>query len=544
MSSDWYWEQNADFRFTTISGTKAILGLAPDSLIGATRWEATISAHGNKWHSHRAVLEAHQTFSDFEYKVCRDDGTIAWWCISGEPLFDRQGIFAGYRGTGKDITERKEAGERIRFLALHDALTGLPNRALLLDRMDQATSYAHRSGGEVWVVFVDIDRFKYVNDTAGHKGGDRVINIIAQRLQSAVRESDTVARLGGDEFVLILCQREKEALNIDTIHRVMNAVAEPMRFDGHEFFLSCSVGVAVFPTNGITSETLMEYADTAMYHAKELGKNNFKFFTAEMSAHLMERLRLEKDLRNAIERREFFLQYQPQVDLRTGQIIGMEALIRWQHPTLGIIMPIRFISFAEEMGLIGFIGDWVLQAACRQLKLWESTGYGNLRISVNLSARQFTPKKLVQSISNVIKDTQISPWLLELELTEGLLMDNVEEAIEILSELQTLGVQVSIDDFGTGYSSLAYLKRFPIDVLKIDKSFVHDMASNRYDAVIVKSVISLAHNLNLRVVAEGVETQEQLTYLRDVDCDVIQGHFFSEAVSAEALEKMLATHKS
>lgn len=543
MSSDWYWEQNADFRFTTVSGTKAILGLAPESLIGTTRWEASKDTHGNKWHSHRAVLKAHQAFTDFEYKVCRDNGTIAWWCISGEPLFDGQGIFAGYRGTGKDITERKEAEERIRFLALHDALTGLPNRTLLLDRMDQATIYAHRSGAEVWVVFVDIDRFKVVNDTAGHKGGDRVINMIAERLQFAVRESDTVARLGGDEFVLIFCEHERKALNIDAIHRVMNAIAEPLRFDGHEFFLSCSVGIAVYPTNGVTSEALIEHADTAMYRAKELGKNNFKFFTAEMNVHLMERLSLEKDLRNAIERKEFFLQYQPQVNLRTGQIIGVEALVRWQHPKLGTVMPMRFISFAEEMGLIGFIGDWVLQAACRQLKLWEIAGYENLRISVNLSARQFAPNKLVQSISALLADTQISPWLLELELTEGLLMDNVEEAIEILCELQTLGVQVSIDDFGTGYSSLAYLKRFPIDVLKIDQSFIRDMVSDQRDAVIVKSIISLAHNLELRVVAEGVETREQLTYLRELDCDVIQGYFFSEPVSAEVLEKMLAMHK-
>lgn len=543
MSSDWYWEQDANFRFTTISGTQAILGQLPDSFIGATTWETTAGTEGNDWDSHKTVLAAHQAFTDFEYKVRLDDGTIAWRCISGEPLFDGHRIFVGYRGTCKDITQRKEVEERIRFLALHDALTGLPNRALLLDRLDQATNYAVRNGNEVWVLFVDIDRFKFVNDSVGHRGGDLVINMIANRLQSTVRDVDTVARLGGDEFVLVFRHGGEESMTIDAIHRVMNAVKEPLRFDGHEFFLSCSIGVAVFPTDGTTSEVLMERADTAMYLAKELGRNNFQFYTSEMNARLMERLSIEKDLRNAIEHQEFFLQYQPQVDLRTGQIIGMEALIRWQHPTLGTVMPSRFIGLAEEAGLIEFIGDWVLQNACRQLKLWERAGYRNLRIAVNLSARQFTPKKLVQSISRVLAETEISPCLLELELTEGLLMNNVEEAIEILYELRSLGVQMSIDDFGTGYSSLAYLKRFPIDVLKIDQSFIRDMVSDSDDAVIVKSVISLAHNLKLRVVAEGVETKEQLTYLRELDCDVIQGYFFSEPVSAEVFTQLLGADK-
>ena len=541
MSSDWYWEQNANFRFTMVSGTQAILGQSPECLIGATRWEGAADIDGNDWSEHKAILAAHQAFTDFEYKFRCDNGTIAWRCVSGEPLFDSDGVFAGYRGTGKDITQRKEAEERIRYMALHDALTGLPNRTLLLDRMDQAIGYANRNGGEIWVLFVDVDRFKFVNDSVGHKGGDLVIRMLAERLQSVTRETDTVARLGGDEFVLVLTHGPGANVAMDAVHRIMSVVTAPLKFEAHEFFLSCSIGVAVCPADGITSEVLMDRADTAMYRAKELGKNNFQFYTAEMNTRLLERLSIEKDLRNAIERQEFVLHYQPQVELSTGRIIGMEALIRWQHPALGLVMPNRFIGLAEETGLIGMIGDWVLRTACAQAKRWEDAGYGKMRIAVNLSARQFAPKKLVQSISDILSETGLAPCLLELELTEGLLMNNVEEAIEILQELKVLGVQMSIDDFGTGYSSLAYLKRFPIDVLKIDQSFMREMTLDSDDAIIVKSVISLAHNLKLRVVAEGVETQEQLTYLRGLDCDVIQGYFFNKPVSAEVIDQILHT---
>lgn len=540
MSSDWYWEQGPNFRFTTISGTQAILGQPPESFIGATPWEMAAGIEHNRWDVHKTTLRAHRAFTDFEYEFRGDDGTLGWRCISGEPLFDSDGNFCGYRGTGKDITRRKLAEAHIRFVALHDALTGLPNRTLLLDRMDQATSYAHRNGTEVWILFVDVDRFKFVNDSAGHQGGDRVIKMISERLQAAVRESDTVARLGGDEFMVVLAYSTEPSMAIEAIHRIMAAVTEPLKLDTHEFFLSCSVGVAVFPTDGVTSEVLMERADTAMYRAKELGRNNFQFYTPEMNTRLLERLSIEKDLRNAIERQEFHLHYQPQVELLTGRIIGMEALIRWQHPKFGTVMPNRFIGIAEEAGLIGLIGDWVLRTACTQLKAWERAGFEGLRMAVNLSARQFAPKALVQTISSVLAQTELAAGCLELELTESLLMNNVEEAIEILHSLRALGVLMSIDDFGTGFSSLAYLKRFPIDVLKIDRSFIHDMTVDSNDAVIVKSVISLAHNLKLRVVAEGVESQAQLTCLRELGCDVIQGYFFSKPVSADDFVKMLS----
>ncbi|MFD2271577.1 EAL domain-containing protein [Undibacterium arcticum] len=479
----------------------------------------------------------------FEYKFRCDNGNIAWRCINGEPLFDSDGAFTGYRGTGKDITRRKQAEERIHHMALHDALTGLPNRTLLLDRLDQAIGYAGRHGHAVWVLFVDLDRFKFVNDSLGHKGGDQVIKAIADRLQSTTREMDTVVRLGGDEFVLVLPQRADETMATDAINRMMEAVAQPIVLETHQFFLGCSIGVAVYPADGTTSEALLEHADTAMYRAKEMGGNNFQFYTAAMNARLLERLSIEKDLRNAIEREEFVLHYQPQVDIRTGRIVGMEALIRWQHPTLGMVLPHRFIGLAEETGLIGVIGAWVLHTACAQTKSWERAGYGQLRVAVNLSARQFTKKDLVQSIANILAETGLAPHFLELELTESLLMNDVEAAIEILQGLRALHVQMSIDDFGTGYSSLAYLRRFPIDVLKIDRSFVRDMTLDSDDAVIVKSVISLAHNLKLRVVAEGVETQEQLMHLRILECDVMQGYFFSNPVPAETFGQILREGK-
>ena len=542
MSSDWYWELDAHLRFSMISATQTVLGESPEQLIGKTRWEYADYIEGNEWAAHKEVLAARQAFTDFEYKFRTDKGIIGWRCINGEPLFESDGTFIGYRGTGKDITQRKQAEERIYHMALHDALTGLPNRTLLLDRLDQAIGYAGRSGNAVWVLFVDLDRFKFVNDSLGHKGGDRVINAIAERLQSAIRETDTVARLGGDEFVLILPQRAdetNETMVTDAIHRMMDAVAKPLMLEAHEFFLGCSIGVAVYPADGTTSEALIEHADTAMYRAKEMGGNNFQFYTAAMNTRLLERISIEKDLRSAIEREEFVLHYQPKVDVRTGRIVGMEALIRWQHPILGLILPNRFIGLAEETGLIGLIGIWVLRTACAQTKSWERAGYGGLRIAVNLSSRQFTQKDLVQSIANILSETGLASHFLELELTESLLMNDVEETIEILQELKALRVHMSIDDFGTGYSSLAYLKRFPIDVLKIDQSFVRDMTLGSDGAVIVKSVISLAHNLKLLVVAEGVETQEQLTHLRSLECDMIQGYFFSKPMPAEAFEQIL-----
>ena len=434
---------------------------------------------------------------------------------------------------------RRQYAEQLEYHAAHDTLTGLPNRALLHDRLTQAVAYASRYCYSLWVLFIDLDRFKLVNDSLGHKAGDTVLKTIAARLQHSVRETDTVARLGGDEFVLVLPERADECLSTAVVQRIMDAVSEPLEVEGHEFVLGCSIGVAAYPADGESPDALVKHADIAMYRAKETGRNNFQFYTAAMNERLLERVRIESDLRNALDRNEFILHYQPQIDLRTGRTVGMEALIRWQHPVMGMVPPLRFISLAEETGLIVPIGQWVLRTACAQAAAWRDEGLAELRVAVNISARQFAQQDLAKSIASVLAETGLPPQLLELELTESLVMTDVERAIVTLRDLKELGVQLSLDDFGTGHSSLSYLKRLPIDALKIDQSFVRDVATVPDDAAIVASIISLAHNLKRQVIAEGVETQEQILYLKRHGCDEMQGFFFSKPVPADLFERLL-----
>src|SRR5471032_1096455 len=466
------------------------------------------------------------------------DGQMHWFSTSGEPVFNAAGDFTGYRGTGAEITERKLAEQRIQHIAHHDVLTGLPNRVLLQDRLAQALAAAHRHGRPLWVLLIDLDRFKFVNDSLGHKAGDLLLQTVAARLLASVRETDTVARLSGDEFVALLGEYPDHPLTPDVAQRLMRAVAQPVTLDGKEFCVTCSIGVAVHPADGGPAEHLIEHADIAMYSAKKLGRNNVQFYQPDMNDEARERIRIESALRNALERDEFVLHYQPQVDLQSGRIVGMEALIRWQHPELGMVAPNRFIGLAEETGLIVPIGAWVLRTACRQTKVWLDAGLGPLRVAVNLSPRQFSELNLVASIETVLQQTGLPAHCLDIELTEGLFMHDVMQAVELLHKLKGLGVKLSIDDFGTGYSSFSYLRLFPIDVLKIDRSFVGDIASD--EAAIVASIIALAHNLKLRVIAEGVETVRQLDYLRRHGCDEMQGFYFSRAVEASAFEKMLA----
>ena len=446
----------------------------------------------------------------------------------------------------RSVDEHKRLEALLQHQASHDTLTGLPNRALLQDRLKQAIATAARSPSPIWIIFVDLDRFKLVNDSLGHKAGDAMLKQVAARLQSAVRESDTVARLGGDEFVLILPERidGSGSLSAAVVQRILDAVAPPIIVEGHEFVTTCSMGIAVYPDDGADGETLMTRADIAMYSAKEAGRNNFRFYAPAMDARLLERLRLEGELRHALERNEFELHYQPQVDLRTGRIVGMESLIRWNHPELGMIPPGKFISLAEETGLIVPIGAWVIRTACAQNQAWQRAGLGRLRVAVNLSARQFAQKNLAESIMDILEETGLPAQDLEIELTESLVMTDVERAVGVLRDLKEIGVQLSIDDFGTGYSSLSYLKRFPIHVLKIDQSFVRDIAAGADDAAIVALIISLAHSLKLNVIAEGVETPEQLAYLNQHDCDEMQGYLFSKPVPAAAFEKLLRNGKS
>jgi diguanylate cyclase (GGDEF)-like protein len=437
--------------------------------------------------------------------------------------------------------ERKRAEDRIHFMANHDALTGLPNRTLLKDRLTQAVLYAKRYDRWATVVFIDLDNFKIVNDSLGHNVGDELLKIVAERMVACIRATDTVVRLGGDEFVILLFDQPKSADMISaTLQKVRTSIAEPIRVDGHDIAVTCSIGLANYPNDGTDADALLANADAAMYRAKEIGRDNFQFYTPELNTKVHEKFLLQKELRNAILRSEFVIHYQPQVDLRTGRIFAVEALIRWQHPTLGMVPPMKFIPMAEETGLIVPIGDWVLLAACRQNKAWQEAGLPPMRICVNVSARQFKEKNWVSRVAGALRESGLAARYLELELTESLIMQDVAQAVATMRELQILGVQLSVDDFGTGYSSLAALKNFPVARLKIDKSFISDILTNENDRAVASAVISLGQKLNLRVIAEGVETEDQVTFLRENNCDEMQGYHFSKPIPAPGIEKLIA----
>ncbi len=469
----------------------------------------------------------------------RKDGSGYWNDLYIAPVQDETGVLSHFVVAQYDITAVMKIEAEMEFQARHDTLTELANRDLLRERLAKAIADAERDGMALWVVFLDLDRFKFVNDTLGHDAGDVLLKVLAGRLLSATDKADTVARLGGDEFVMVLSNQREDDQGLAVLQGIMDSVAQPLMLQDHEFFLTCSMGIAKYPGDGNTAESLIKHADIAMYRAKDMGRNTFQFYAPTMIARTLDRLSIEADLRHALERDEFVVHYQPQVSLTTGRIVGMEALLRWAHPVHGMISPARFIGLAEEMGLIVPIGAWVIHAACMQTRAWQLAGHGELRVAVNLSARQFTQKALGQSIADVLRATGLAPHLLELELTESMVMNDVDNAITILRSLKLLGVHIAIDDFGTGYSSLSYLRRFPIDVLKIDQSFVNDLTIDADAAAIVVAVISLAHSLRLRVIAEGVETAEQLAFLRAHNCDQMQGYYFGRPLGAEAFELLL-----
>jgi diguanylate cyclase (GGDEF)-like protein len=425
--------------------------------------------------------------------------------------------------------ERKRYQVQLEHQANYDALTGLPNRNLLNDRLRQAV-YAQRSPRNLAVVFMDLDHFKFVNDSLGHSTGDKLLKAMGERLRAALREGDTVGRVGGDEFVLILNDQSNEEVIFRAMQRIASKVSEPITIDGKELYVSCSAGISMYPQDGPDVDTLLKNADAAMYRAKEHGRNNFQFYTAEMNERVNERLALENALRRALERQEFILHYQQKVDLKTGVIVGAEALVRWMHPEWGLVRPARFIPLAEETGFIVQLGEWVLREACRQTREWLDGGLKPGVVSVNLSARQFRQEGLVRMVSRILEETRLEPAQLEMELTESMVMHNVEAAIATLQGLKSLGVALSVDDFGTGYSSLSYLKDLPIDALKIDRSFVRDIGAGAEaeDGVIAQAIISLAHSLHLKVVAEGVETDQQVRFLKRHGCDQLQGFFYGE----------------
>jgi diguanylate cyclase (GGDEF)-like protein len=427
--------------------------------------------------------------------------------------------------------ERKRYQVQLEHQANYDALTGLPNRNLLHDRLRQSV-YGQRLPRAVAVVFIDLDHFKFVNDSLGHSIGDELLKAMAERLRLMLRDGDTVARLGGDEFVLILNDQSSEEVIYRAMQRITAELAQPLDIDGKELIVTCSAGISLYPQDGPDVDTLLKNADAAMYRAKEHGRNNFQFYTAEMNERVNERLALENALRRAIERNELLLHYQRRVDLRTGTIVGAEALVRWMHPEWGLVHPARFIPLAEETGLIVSIGEFVLREACRQARAWVDEGLKPGVVSVNLSARQFRQEGLVRKVSRVLVDTGLDPSHLEMELTESTVMHNVDAAIATLQGLKSLGLSLSVDDFGTGYSSLAYLKNLPLDKLKIDRSFVRDIGAGTdpNEGVLAQAIISLGHNLNLHVVAEGVETDAQVRFLKKHKCDEVQGFFYGEPV--------------
>jgi diguanylate cyclase (GGDEF)-like protein/PAS domain S-box-containing protein len=464
--------------------------------------------------------------------LVRRDGYECAIESSAAPLHDHDANLIGAVLVFHDVSEARAMALKMSHLAQHDFLTGLPNRALLNDRLAQAIMLAQRHQKRLALLFLDLDRFKHVNDTLGHSIGDALLQEVGKRLIACVRGSDTVCRQGGDEFVILLSEIEDAQAAAQVAEKLLTAVTAPYLVTAHELHVTGSLGLSVFPEDGQDVETLIKTADTAMYHAKELGRNNYQFFTQAMNDRAVERFTLERNLRRALSRNEFMLYYQPKVNLGSGAIIGAEALIRWRHGDGNLVAPGQFIPVAEECGLILPIGEWVMHEACRQNRAWQDAGFPTMPVAVNVSPAQFRKKNFLHLVTQVLADTRLEPRFLELELTESVVMQDVELTTGLLEALTKIGVQLSIDDFGTGYSSLSYLKRFPIDALKIDQSFVRDITTDPDDAAITRAIINMAKSLKQRVIAEGVETADQLAFLRTHACDEMQGYFFSRPLAA------------
>jgi diguanylate cyclase (GGDEF)-like protein len=471
--------------------------------------------------------------------LIRRDGVEAAIEDSVAPIHDRRGQVTGAVMVFRDVSIARALSLRISYLAQHDALTDLPNRLLFNDRLTQAMAMAHRHRRKLAVLFLDGDRFKNINDSLGHVIGDRVLQSVAQRLLDCVRRSDTVSRQGGDEFMVLLSEVTNPEDAAVSAEKILLAMSAPHRIGQRDVHLTMSIGIATHPDDGKDAETLVRNADFAMYHAKNSGRNNYQFFKPEMNVRAVERQSLESGLRDAIERREFVLHYQPKMNLDTGAVIGIEALIRWHHPQRGLVPPVQFIPIAEECGFIVPIGQWVLREACHRARAWQDAGLRPMRIAVNVSAAELRAGEFVAGVNDILTETGLDPRYLELELTETFLMQDSKATVTVLKALKGMGVQLALDDFGTGYSSLSYLKRFPIDILKIDQSFVRDLTTDADDASIVTAVINMGKSLHMGVVAEGVETREQLAFLREQGCPEGQGYYFSRPVLAEEFPQLL-----
>jgi len=542
---------------TDMAGNITYLNVVGEKMTGWSREEAAgrpladvfhildgITRHPSRSPAELALTENKTVGMAAGVVLVRRDGSEVGIEDSAAPIHDRDGKVIGAVLVFHDVTASREMMEKTAHLARYDFLTELPNRSLLNERFTQAIALGRRHRRRAAVLFLDVDRFKHVNDSLGHAMGDKLLLSVAGRLLACVRASDTVSRQGGDEFIVLLPDIERPQDAGRFAAKILAALALPHRIDGEELHVTMSIGIGLYPDDGQDVDSVIKSADTAMYHAKESGRNNYQFFTQDMNTRVVERLSIEGSLRGALERGEFSLHYQPKINLDSGALIGTEALIRWRHPLRGTILPEQFIPVAEECGLIVPIGDWVLREACRQAKAWTDAGLEAVPVAVNISAVQLRDKDFLESVRGVLAETGLEPRWLELELTESVLMQDAESAGRTLQALKAIGVQLALDDFGTGYSSLSYLTQFPIDTLKIDQSFVHRMLLNTSDASMISTVISMGKNLNQRVIAEGVETKQQLRFLQARLCTEGQGYYFSHPLNADDFEKYVKARPS
>ena len=549
---NWDWNPTTN-RFTMSNELCRLVGVRPQDFAGT--FEAFLAlVHADDRPIVTGALQklvGQHTPCDIDHRIVLPNGTDFIIHLQAEGVREEETDDITVIGTAQDITERKQAERAIHQLAYYDSLTGLANRVLFKDRLSNALSYAERHHQHLATLFIDLDRFKIINDTLGHTVGDLLLTHVAERLSDSVRQSDSVsrhadhepmhalARLGGDEFTILLTALPQPEDAGRVARRILDSLAHPFSIEGHEIFISASIGISIFPSDGSTVEALLKNADTAMYHAKEQGRNNCQFYSSGLNAAAAERLDLENELRRALEREEFVVFYQPKLNIHSRRILGAEALVRWKHPKSGLVPQGVLLNAAIDTGLIRSMDEWVLREACRQVKAWEKAGLPAITISANVSNSLFHGRTLPTTVADALRDSGLNPAQLELELTESIAMRDVEASVTMLEGLRTMGVRLSIDDFGTGYSSLSYLQRFPLSRLKIDQSFVRDLLTNENNVKITRAIIAMAHSLNLAVLAEGVETEGQLARLREEGCDEVQGYLFSRPVCAEDFEKLL-----
>jgi diguanylate cyclase (GGDEF)-like protein/PAS domain S-box-containing protein len=535
------WMKDKESRFILVNesfGNSS--GKKPEALTGKTDYDVWPKDLAERYRADdREVMESRRR-KRVEEPLAESKGKVIWIETIKTPVYSKAGEVVGTVGIARDITRRKKMEEDIRHMAQHDALTGLPNRRLFINilKVELAQSRRHRS--KLAIMFIDLDRFKEVNDTLGHEAGDSLLKEVAERFRLAVRESDTVARLGGDEFNIILSDLVRAEAISEIALKITDSLRKPILLDGHKLHVTASIGISVYPDDSSDPDTLQRFADIAMYHAKESGRNQFRFYNPIINTKSLERMKFETSMRQAIERDELILYYQPLVDISSKQIVSAEALVRWRHPDRGLLEPGQFIPDAEETGLISLIDEWVLGAACRQVKKWRDDGLHPVCVTVNLSARQFCNPELGSNVARTLEETGLEPECLNLEITESTVMGNIAHATEKLAELANIGIYITIEDFGTGYSSLNYLKRLPISYLKIDKSFIRGISTDQENQAIISAVTLMAHKMNMKVIAEGVETESQLSFLGETKCDEAQGYLFSRPLPPEEFGELLA----